>query len=150
MDLVWFGRFRRDGGQQGLYEWETGKGITGWDGASDPGKVGQWILRKIVRHDINDDWARSMSNIMHWSTGMAWGAAFGCLAVTVPRFRPEYGLLLGPTAWLSSYAILPLVKVYKPIWQYDTRTLERDLKAHMAFGLVTAGTFAVIAHSREL
>ena len=80
---------------------------------------------------------------------MAWGAGFGLLALTSPRFRRGYGVLLGPTAWLSSYAILPLVKVYKPIWQYDSRILEKDLSAHVAFGSMTALTFAVLTRSRE-
>ena len=37
----------------------------------------------------------------------------------------------GPTAWLTSYAVLPLFGVYKPIWQYDARTLTNELRANM-------------------
>jgi hypothetical protein len=53
-------------------------------------------------------------------------------------------LALGPSAWLSSYAILPLAKVYKPIWEYDARTLGDDLSAHLVFGTATSAAFAVL------
>jgi hypothetical protein len=149
MDLVWFRRFRQGGGEGGLYEWETGKGTACWENATDPGKVGHLILRKLSGHDIDDRWARSVSNVVHWATGMVWGAQLGLLALTLPRFRREFDLLLGPTAWLSGYAVLPLVKLYKPIWKYDSRTLEKDLSAHMTFGSVTALTFAILTRSRE-
>jgi hypothetical protein len=46
---------------------------------------------------------------------------------------------------LVSYVILPLAKVYKPIWQYDSRTLARDLGVHVAYGSVTVATFAAIS-----
>jgi len=149
MDLVWFRRFRRDGGSVGLYEWETGSSIAGWANASDPGKVGHLILQKVSGHEVADGRARSVSNVVHWATGLLWGVPFGILALTLPRRRREFGLLLGPTAWLSSYVILPLLRIYKPIWQYDSRNLAEDLSAHMTFGLVTALTFTLLGASPE-
>ena len=116
----------------------------------DSGRVGHLILQKLVGHDVHDRWARLVTDVVHWSTGLAWGAQFGIFVFTRSRHRREFDLLLGPAAWLSSYAILPLVKVYKPIWQYDSRTLEKDLIAHMTFGSVTALTFAVVTRTREM
>ena len=149
MDLVWFRRFRQGGGEEGLYQWETGKGIINWDNATEPGKFAHLILRSLSGHDVDGRWARSATNVVHWATGMLWGAQFGLLSLTVPGRRREFGLLLGPTAWMCSYAVLPLFKVYKPIWQYDSRTLKNDLWAHMVFGSVTALTFAALTRSLE-
>jgi hypothetical protein len=53
-------------------------------------------------------------------------------------------LALGPSAWLSSYALLPLAKIYKPIWEYDAKTLADDLSAHLVFGTATAAVFAAL------
>ncbi|HEX3613213.1 MAG TPA: hypothetical protein VHU88_16105 [Sporichthyaceae bacterium] len=53
---------------------------------------------------------------------------------------------LGPTAWLGSYALLPLAKVYQPIWKYDARTLGKDLSAHLVFGAATGTAFAALTH----
>lgn len=148
MDLVWFRRFRREGGEGGLYEWETGASISSWENVSDPGKVGHMILQKVSGRVVDDRWARSVNNAVHWATGLAWGAQFGLLASTLPRRRRDFDLLLGPTAWLSGYAVLPLVKVYKPIWQYDSHTLQKDFSAHMTYGLLTALTFAILSGTR--
>jgi len=41
--------------------------------------------------------------------------------------------------------VLPLAKVYKPIWQYDARTLAKDLSAHLAYGIGTAAAFRVLS-----
>jgi hypothetical protein len=32
---------------------------------------------------------------------------------------------------MSGYVILPLAGLYKPIWEYDARTLADDLSAHL-------------------
>jgi hypothetical protein len=148
MDLVWYRRFRKGGGDQGFYAWETGKSIKGWDEVSDPGKVRELIARKAVGHVPDDHWARSATNFVHWAAGVMWGAQFGLLTSVSPRHRQQLDLVVGPTAWLSSYTILPLLKVYKPIWQYDLRTLEKDLSAHLTFGTVTALTFALLSRSQ--
>ena len=70
------------------------------------------------------------------STGSpaGWGAQYGFLAGTSRRRVFAFGLLLGPAAWLSSYVVLPLAKVYKPIWEYDKKVLADDLSAHMVYG----------------
>jgi hypothetical protein len=54
-------------------------------------------------------------------------------------------LALGPAAWLSSYVLLPLAKIYKPIWDYDAKTLGKDFSAHLVYGVVTGIAFSAIA-----
>jgi hypothetical protein len=34
--------------------------------------------------------------------------------------------------------ILPILKLYKPIWEYDRKTLANDLSAHLVYGIATA------------
>ncbi|MBV9578523.1 MAG: hypothetical protein JO057_08040, partial [Chloroflexi bacterium] len=53
---------------------------------------------------------------------------------------------LGPLAWLTSYVILPVANVYKPIWEYDARTLGDDLSAHLVYGTATSLAFAALSH----
>ena len=38
--------------------------------------------------------------------------------------------------------MLPLAKVYEPIWKYDAPTLGKDLSAHLVYGLATGAAFA--------
>jgi len=44
------------------------------------------------------------------------------------------------------YVVLPLLGVYKPIWEYDLETLGKDLSAHLVFGTATAAAFRLLSH----
>ena len=86
---------------------------------------------------------------MHWATGIGWGLQYAALASRTPRLPWLRALALGPLAWLASYAILPLAKVYKPIWEYDARTLGDDLSAHLVFGTATSAVFAALTRAES-
>ncbi len=144
MDLIEYARYRQGGGSQQLIAWETAEGADKWDNASYPGQYGKWVVAKVTGQELPDSWARSTTNIVHWATGLGWGAQFGLLNGGSRRRRWQLAVLFGPTVWLASYVVLPVAKVYKPIWEYDARTLARDLNAHMAYGLVTAAALAVL------
>ena len=62
-------------------------------------------------------------------------------AASANRWKPRHG----PAACLSSYVLLPLAKIYKPIWDYDAKTLGKDFSAHLAYGVVTGIAFSAIA-----
>jgi hypothetical protein len=47
--------------------------------------------------------------------------------------------------WVSGYVVLPLAHLYKPIWEYDSKTLAKDLSAHIVYGVTTAVAFAFLA-----
>ncbi len=119
MDRLLYQRYRRAGGADSFGQWEFAIGVKSWDDASAPGKVGQKALRTITGHEPPDEWARATTNLMHWATGVGWGIQYGVLASTSSRLPRLRAAALGPTAWLASYVVLPLAKVYKPIWEYD-------------------------------
>jgi hypothetical protein len=145
MDALWFSRYRREGGDQDFISWETAEGTEKWDDAAAPGRVGRRLLEAVLHRDPPDRWARTTTNVVHCATGMMWGAQYGILAASTKRHRIPLAVAFGPAVWLSSYLILPLAKVYKPIWEYDAKTLAKDLGAHLVYGSVGAAAFAVIA-----
>jgi hypothetical protein len=145
MDLLLYRRYRRAGGEDSLWRWEFAGAVTSWDKASAPGQLGQKLVRFVTGRPAPDDWARTTTNLMHWATGIGWGLQYGALASRTSRLAWIRALALGPTAWLASYAILPLAKVYKPIWEYDARTLGDDLSAHFVFGTTTGAVFAALS-----
>lgn len=147
MDLVWYRRYRRGGGTRRLVAWETSEEVDSWQKVSDPGRVAEKVLEAITGHEPPDRWARPANNLVHWMTGVGWGAQFGLVRANTTGRRWQLGLLLGPAVWLSSYIVLPLLKIYKPIWKYDAKTLAKDLSAHMAYGLVTAAAFSVLSRA---
>jgi hypothetical protein len=144
MDLYLYRRYRRAGGNDSLWQWEFAGNVTNWDQASAPGQLGEKLERLVTGRPPPDRWARATTNLVHWATGIGWGIQYGVLAGSTGKHARTLAVALGPAAWLSSYAILPLAKVYKPIWEYDARTLAQDLSAHMVFGNATARAFTAL------
>jgi len=144
MDLLLYRRFRREGGKSSLWRWESAEDTTGWVGASAPGQLGQKAERLVIQRPPPDSWARFTANTVHWTTGIGWGLQYGVLAGRRSRHPLIRAMALGPVAWLASYAVLPLVGVYEPIWKYDARTLGEDLSAHLVFGVATSAAFAAL------
>lgn len=148
MDLVWYGRYCRGGGKDPFLRWEFGGDVLGWADASAPGQLGQKVERIVTGRQPPERWARTTTNVMHWTAGIGWAVQYGVLAGRPSRHRIIRALALGPVVWLSGYVILPLTGVYEPIWKYDARTLANDLSAHLVFGLTTSATYAALTRQR--
>jgi hypothetical protein len=147
MDGLLYSRYRRDGGKESFWRWEFAAGVMSWEQASAPGQIGQKALRAVTGQDPPNEWARATTNIVHWATGIGWSMQYGALAPVTARHPWARAFALGPAVWLSGYVILPLAGVYKPIWEYDATTLQKDLSAHIVFGTVTSATFAVLTRA---
>jgi hypothetical protein len=145
MDALLYVRYRRGGGAQSPLAWEFSAGVSKWDDASAPGLVGKRLLEGVLGREVPDRWARATQNIVHWATGMGWGVPFGAFVGSAKRQSWIWGLDLGPLAWLAGYVVLPAAKIYKPIWDYDPKTLAKDLSAHLVYGATTGVAFAALA-----
>ena len=82
--------------------------------------------------------ARLVNNVMHWGYGLLNGVEYGIVVESLRTPRIIYGLPFGAAVWTGDYVILPAAKLYKPIWDYDIKTLANDLSAHLVYGLATA------------
>ena len=86
-------------------------------------------------------WAWLISTIAHWGYGSAAGAAYGILAGSLRTPHPRYGLPFGVAVFAGDYVALPIAGLYKPIWEYDAKTVAWDLSAHLAYGAGTGTAF---------
>ena len=149
MDLLQYLRYRRGGGEQSPLRWESAEGVTSWDAAPAPGQLGEKLARRISGAPLADHWARTMTNTVHWATGAGWGLQYALVTGSPSQHAVVRALALGPAAWLSGYAVLPLAGVYEPIWRYDLRTLGTDLSAHVVYGAVTSAAYALLSGSAK-
>jgi hypothetical protein len=78
---------------------------------------------------------------MHWSYGSAWGALYGVVGGSLRRQNALHGVPFSTVVWASGYLVLPEAGLYKPIWEYDAKTLASDLSAHLAYGAGTGAAF---------
>jgi hypothetical protein len=138
MDLVWFRRYRRDGGEEGFVDWELATSTTSFEGAAPPAQVGKRLYELVLRRPIPDRLAAVTTDVVHWSTGLQWAAAYALVARRRGGATPLHGLVLGPVAWGASYLLLPALGVYRPIWEYEPAVLWLDLSAHLVFGTTCA------------
>ena len=143
MDLVGYARYRSQGGDQRPLQWEYG-GPSTWDSVSAPAQVGRRLYEGYLQRPLEERRARLTNNVMHWGYGIAWGTAFGLMAGSVSRQRLGVGPLFGVAVWASSYVLLPIAGLYKPIWEYSVGELAPDLLGHLAYGTGTAVAFRTL------
>lgn len=143
MDLTQYRRYRAGGGDQALLRYEFGA-VDGWEHAPAPAQMGRRAARALLGVDLADQAANAVNNVMHWSYGIAWGAAAGALGVATGRRSERWGPLFGTTVWLSDYVTLPLLGLDEPIWRYDAHTLSRDWADHVVYGSVTGATLRLL------
>lgn len=148
MDLLWYYRYRRDGGEQEFREWEFSSGTESYENAGAPAQAGKRVVEGLFEVKLDPSTAAMMNNVVHWATGIGWGINHGILVGSMARVRARLGVLTGVTAFGASYGILAPAKLYKPPWEYDAKTLWQDLSAHLVFGLTTGLTFAVLSRRR--
>lgn len=144
MDFVRYRRYRRGGGEDGFWAWESAAGTSTYDEAGAPAQVGKLVVETVTGSAPPDDSAGLMTNVVHWATGIGWGVNHGAMAATVSSASPVLGLLTGIGSWATGYAVLAPVGIYKPFSEYDTETLWKDLSAHLVFGAVTGLTYALL------
>ncbi len=143
MDAVRYLRQRREGGKQSPLAWEFAP-VKTWEEAPDPGQAARRVIEGFSQRELPDSWAWLISTVMHWGYGSAWASAYGILVGSLRRQSPLYGIPFGALVWVSGYLVLPAAGLYKPIAEYDAKTLGRDLSAHLAFGAGTGTAFWVL------
>lgn len=144
MDMALFAKHRAQGGRDRLIDFEF-RGPSDWDSVPAPALMGKRMYEGILRRPLDARWARATNNLMHWGYGISWGAGLGM--VTESRRAPAViaGPMFGATVWGSSYVVLPLAGLYKPIWKYRLAELAPDLAAHLAFGTATAASLRLLS-----
>lgn len=83
MDLLQFYRYRRGGGQTGLVEQEFTPGLSSFEEAPAPAKIGKRVVEGVFEHEVPDRRAALVNNVMHWSYGIGWGMPFATVAGSI-------------------------------------------------------------------
>ena len=149
MDALLFARYRRGGGRQLVPEVgvllgrrELGPGAGAGAGREAPRRGG-----------VRQGAARSASapGQQHHPLGLRdpQRPPVRIIAGSVRSPRVRYGVPFGASVWATSYAVLPAAKLYRPIWEYDLRTLGKDLSAHLVYGVSTAAAFKLLSAAKK-
>jgi hypothetical protein len=145
-DAFLYARYRREGGESPLLDWELSKGLDNWDDAPAPAQVGRRLIEGALQVELAPEHARLVNNVTHWGYGLFGALQYGIVVGSL-RGAPRilYGLPFGASFWSSGYVVLPVMKLYRPIWEYDAKVLAKDLSAHLVYGLATATAFKLLS-----
>ncbi len=148
MDLAGFVGYKRGGGDSDLVKWEFMPGLEEWSNAPTPAQVGKRLYEGLLQRPLPNRYAALTNGLTHWLYGVAWGGLFGLVVGSTPLARAPRALAgppFGAVVFSSSYVILPLARLYKPIWDYDKQTLAKDLGKHLVYGTGVAALFALLS-----
>ena len=87
MDTFLFARYRRDGGDSNAAQWESSAGVTSWERAPAPAKVGKRLVEGLFGIELAPSRARLVNNVMHWAYGILNGAQYSIVAESLPTPR---------------------------------------------------------------
>ena len=146
MDTWLYRDYRRGGGTEAFPAWESSADTDSWETAPAPALAAKRLLEAVLPGDLSPKYARFFNNATHWGFGLGAGGAYGLLLGARRGSKLWYGLPFGAAVWGFGYVVLPLLGVYKPIWEYDLETLGKDLSAHLVFGTATAAAFRLLSH----
>lgn len=148
MDTLQYRRYVKGGGMSAPLDWEFGTEQRDWRTAPAPAKVAKRLFEGLFQRKIPSQYIPLTNDLTHWLYGMSWGALYGLLSASARKPGPLggffQGFAFGTIVWSSSYVILPLAKLYKPMWAYDARTLAKDLGDHMLYGMGSTAAFALL------
>jgi hypothetical protein len=147
-DAFNYALYRSGGGTDAPLSWEFSEGLESWDNAPAPAIIGKRVVEGVFQKELPPTKARTYNNVMHWGYGLIWGAQYAIIAASLRRRRLQ-GPLFGTMVWLSGYVVLPLARLYKPIWEYDAKVLGKDWAAHLVYGTTTAAAFGAMSRKKK-
>ena len=111
-----------------------------WSETPAPAQVGQRIAAGMFRRPVDLAQAGLVKNVMHWAYGSSWGAVYAFIEESVGRPLVS-GVALTSAVMAVDYTMLPAMKLYRPPWKYEARTLTKDFGNHLVHGLAVAAAY---------
>jgi uncharacterized membrane protein YagU involved in acid resistance len=108
-----------------------------WSETPAPAQVGQRVAAGVFRRPVDLEHADAVKNVVHWAYGSSWGAVYAIIQESVGQPLVS-GVALTSAVMAADYTMLPAMKLYRPAWNYERRTLARDFANHLVHGLAIA------------
>lgn len=116
-----------------------------WEEAPAPAQVARRVIEGLTGREVPASRIGLLTNVTHWTYGIAWGGLAGILLGSTGTARPvREGLALGSAVWGTSYATLVPIGIYEPPWEYPPAELAIDFSYHAVYGAGVAGAFRLL------
>lgn len=95
-------------------------------------------------NELDDQTRRRLGDVIHFGYGAAWGAVLA-MATADREIRLAHGVALAAGLWAFGFNVLmPGLGVQAGPWTWGKREYVLTTSAHLAYGVVTAGTLRVL------
>lgn len=92
----------------------------------------------------DDQTRRQLGDLIHFGYGAMWGAALAA-ATKDGDVKIAHGVALATALWAFGFNVLmPVLRVQAGPWTWGKREYVLTTSAHLAYGVVTAGTLRVL------
>ena len=96
----------------------------------------------LMKRPLPDEAKPGVASAIHYLFGAMWGGLYGLARESLPAFPPP---LFGAAVWmLGDNLLLPAFRLAAWPHRYGLREHRYALQAHFAYGLATAGSYAVL------
>lgn len=114
-----------------------------WADAPEPAQVAKRVMEGIFQHKVTLAQVPTLTQVVHWGYGTAWGTAYAVIQESVRRPLVS-GVALAAAITATDYTVLPAMKLYDPPWEYEPATLAKDFGHHLVHGLAVAGAYRLL------
>ena len=98
-------------------------------------------VEKVLPIEIDEEEKESVSNMIHWAYGTAWGAPRGLLAV-LGLSAPAATVAHFAAVWGGALVALPRLRAAPPVKEWGAREIAIDAWHHGIYALFTAAAFS--------
>ena len=90
MDLLWFYRYKRGGGESGFLDWELSTEASSWEAAPAPAQIGRRLLEAVFHRQVPveqvalvNDVEEAQLSARSWNVWYSWGMMIGFLFLAI-------------------------------------------------------------------
>ena len=145
LDAANFAQYKAGGGTDDPLAWEFSAGLDSWEKAPAPAQVGKRLYEGLLQKELAPE--LGPHGQQRDPLGLRDVLGGGVRGGGVIDRAPAAAGAVVRHRWCGCRvtSVLPLAKLYKPIWQYDAKTLAKDWSGHLAYGTGTSVAFTVLS-----
>lgn len=111
--------------------------------------VAERLAEGLAQHELDDDEKSQAGQVIHWSYGAAWGAAYGVLQASFRAPTLLGGALFGAAVGAVSQTVMPAMNLQNAPGRNPMPVNVFHMAAHVFYGLAVALAWRVLNLGRR-
>jgi hypothetical protein len=112
-------------------------------------EVAERLAEGLAQDEIDEGTKQTAGQVVHWSYGMSWGAAYGVLQATLKLPTLPGGALFGAGVGYFGERVMPALRLQNPPERNPRAVNLVQMGAHVVYGIAVALTWRVLNLGRR-